>query len=192
MNPLDLTVAQIAPAFPGALLANIGQHLPTVLHALEEAQLTTPRLVAFALATIAAETAGFMPISERVSRFNTHRKSFDLYDSRKNLGNRQPGDGAKYRGRGFVQLTGKDNYTRYGERIGVDLVANPERACESGIAAQLLALFVADRAEAIETALSASDFAKARRLVNGGSHGLERFTNAYKTIFGVLQSTTPP
>ncbi len=187
MNPLDLTVAQIAPAFPGALLANIGQFLPPVLHALQEAQLTTPRMVAFALATIAAETAGFVPISERVSRFNTSQKPFDLYDGRKDLGNRQPGDGAKYRGRGFVQLTGGANYAKYGERIGVDLADRPEKACESAIAAQLLALFIADRATAIDAALSASDFTKARRLVNGGHHGLERFTNAYKAILGALR-----
>lgn len=184
MNPLELTAAQIAPAFPGALLANIEKHLPPVLHAMQEAQLTTPRMVAFALATIAAETAGFVPISERVSRFNTRVKSFDLYDGRKDLGNRQPGDGSKYRGRGFVQLTGKDNYLRYGERIGVDLVEHPERACEPAIAAQLLALFIADRAADADAALLAANFAKARRLVNGGSHGLERFTNAYKAILG--------
>ena len=42
------------------------------------------------------------------------------------LGNTQSGDGSKYRGRGIIQLTGKDNYKRYGDMIGVDLVSNPD------------------------------------------------------------------
>tara|TARA_B100001093_G_scaffold336482_1_gene321323 strand:+ start:2909 stop:4378 length:1470 start_codon:yes stop_codon:yes gene_type:complete len=42
------------------------------------------------------------------------------------LGNTQSGDGSKYRGRGIIQLTGKDNYKKYGDMIGVDLVSNPD------------------------------------------------------------------
>lgn len=170
-NPLDLTAKDVAPAFPGAPRKNIETHLPVVLNALADAQLTSARLVAYALGTIAAETAAFAPVTE----------------GREDLGNAHPGDGAKFPGRGFVQLTGRDNYRRYGERIGVDLVAHPERAQEPVVAAQLLALFIADRAEAIEKALKAADFARARRLVNGGRHGLERFTTAYNVIFGVLR-----
>lgn len=187
MNPLELTAKDVAPAFPGAPRKNIETHLPVVLNALADAQLTSARLVAYALGTIAAETAAFAPVTEGISRFNTAQQPFDLYEGREDLGNAHPGDGAKFPGRGFVQLTGRDNYRRYGERIGVDLTAHPERAQEPAIAAQLLALFIADRAEAIEKALKASDFVRARRLVNGGRHGLERFTTAYNVIFGVLR-----
>lgn len=143
-------------------------------------------MVAYTLGTIAAETAGFVPLKEMVAMFNTRNKAFDLYEGRKDLGNNQPGDGMRYPGRGFVQLTGKGNYRRYGERIGQPLEDQPELAQEPAISAQLLALFVADRADKIDAALRESDFARARKLVNGGTHGMERFTRAYTTILGVL------
>ena len=58
------------------------------------------------------------------------------------MGNDEPGDGYKYRGRGFIQITGKKNYAFYGKQIGVDLVKNPEMANDPIIAAKIAALFV--------------------------------------------------
>ena len=185
MKPLDLTPEQIADAFPGAPLANIRQHWPHVRNALQDARLESAMIVAYALGTIAAETAGFEPISEGKSKYNTKAAPFDLYDNRASLGN-GPGDGARYKGRGFVQLTGRDNYRRYGARIGANLEDEPSKANDPAIAAQLLALFIADREMAILAALKASDFAQARRAVNGGTHGLDRFRNAYRAIMKAL------
>lgn len=50
---------------------------------------------------------------------------FKKYDGRKDLGNDQPGDGLKFKGRGFVQITGRANYAKFSKILGVDLVANP-------------------------------------------------------------------
>ena len=61
----------------------------------------------------ALRTAGFALDSRRGA-------PFALYDDR--LGN-QPGDGARFKGRGFVQLTGRYNYAKYGPVVGVDLTA---------------------------------------------------------------------
>lgn len=57
------------------------------------------------------------------------------------LGNKLPGDGYKYRGRGFNQLTGRANYDFYGKKIGVDLVNNPDLLKDPEIAAKQLAMF---------------------------------------------------
>lgn len=189
MNPLQLTAEQIAPAFPGVQLANIRTHWPLVAAALEENRLTSARIVAYTLGTIAAETAGFEPLREKESRYNTLPDGlpFSRYEMRGALGNHQRGDGARFCGRGFIQLTGRANYARYGERIGIDLLADPDAANDPQTAAQLLALFIADKEPRIVAALSDGDLARARQAVNGGTHGLTRFTAAYNTVMGVLQ-----
>jgi predicted chitinase len=57
------------------------------------------------------------------------------------MGNTTPGDGYKYRGRGFIQITGKDMYNRVGKMIGEDLVGNPDLANEPKIAAKIIPAF---------------------------------------------------
>ena len=138
-----------------------------------------------ALATIRAESEGFVPVEEAPSRFNTspHGDAFDLYDHRRDLGNLGAPGRQRFRGRGFVQLTGRANYRRYGEALGLGdrLLREPHRALEPGLAGRILAAFLADRQRPIKEALIEGDLARARRLVNGGRHGLERFTAAYRT-----------
>ena len=176
-----VTVQVVSQMFPVTPIGNIKTNLPPVLDALVSAVLTDKAMVLTALGTIRAETESFLPISEGQSRFNTSPSGhpFDLYDNRQDLGNIGAPDGANFRGRGFIQLTGRFNYTRYGREIGVDLVANPELANDTQIAAKLLAKFLANSEDRIREALAGNDLATARRLVNGGSNGLDRFTDAF-------------
>ena len=178
-----ITPRAIQPMFPATPAANLAANLPHVLAALTAAGLTDTPMLLMALATIRAEAESFLPIAEGISRFNTSPGGhpFDLYDHRADLGNQGPPDGASFRGRGFVQLTGRANYTRYAAELSLDLVLNPDLACEPATAARLLAHFLAARQTAIRHALAENNLAAARRLVNGGSHGLGRFTAAYQT-----------
>ncbi|MDP9038919.1 MAG: hypothetical protein M3O02_06535 [Acidobacteriota bacterium] len=178
----SLTPSVVARLFPQTPIAHIEANLPHMLAALSSAGLTdTPMLLA-ALATIRAESESFLPLTEQPCALNTSPggRPFDLYDHRADLGNQGPPDGARFCGRGFVQLTGRANYTRYARLTGLDLVASPALAALPAPAATLLARFLADRAPAIRRALAAGDLAHARRLVNGGSNGLARFTDAYR------------
>jgi hypothetical protein len=59
-------------------------------------------------------------------------------DAAKRLGNTQPGDGAKFAGRGFVQLTGRRNYSEMAEHTGADLVNHPELALRPDVAAKIM------------------------------------------------------
>lgn len=60
------------------------------------------------------------------------------YEGRKDLGNTQPGDGKKFAGRGYVQITGRTNYQKASGLVGKDLVANPDLALDPEIAAKII------------------------------------------------------
>ena len=179
-----VTVEIVAQMFPVTPVANIRAHLPSALNALVEAQLAAKEMILTALATIRAEAESFLPVSEGVSQFNTSPggRPFDLYDHHPGLGNLGPPDGERFHGRGFVQLTGRANYLQHGRAIGMgeQLVANPELANDPEIAARLLASFLKSREKAILAALAKDDLPAARRLVNGGSAGIARFSDAYR------------
>jgi putative chitinase len=176
-----LAAHTVSYMFPVTPVANVQTNLPIVLGALRNVSLGDKPMTLMALATIRAETEGFVPISEGQSQFNTDPggSPFGKYDGK--LGNTQPGDGARFRGRGFIQLTGRTNYQTHGDAIGLgsQLINQPDLANQPDIAARLLASFLGAQERAIRQALQADDLRTARRLVNGGSHGLDHFTDAY-------------
>jgi peptidoglycan L-alanyl-D-glutamate endopeptidase CwlK len=179
--------------FPATPAPNIEANLPVVLDALVAPQLVEKPMVLMALATIRAETECFLPLSEGVCPANTSPGGhpFDLYDYRKDLGNQGPPDGERFRGRGFVQLTGRANYAACGRAIGLgnQLVNNPDLANGPDIAARLLAEFLKRKRVPILDALAAGDLRAARRLVNGGSNGLDRFTDAFTRGDALIPAT---
>ncbi len=185
-----VTVEMVSQMFPFTAICNIKAQLPFVLAALKERGLHDRTMVLMALATIRAEAEPFLPVEEGRSKFNSSPNGhpFDLYDNRRDLGNRGQPDGDRYKGRGFVQLTGRDNYRRYGPQLrpAVDLEARPKLAASSAVAADLLALFLGDREMQIKDALLHDNMMAARRLVNGGSHGLAPFSDAYRRGDAIL------
>jgi hypothetical protein len=191
--PTGVTVDMVSKMFPDTPIKNIEDNLPFVLQALVDAGLADTSMVLMALATIRAETASFRPISEGISKFNTTPGShpFNLYDDRADLGNHGAPDGERFKGRGFVQLTGRANYQQHGAAIGLgnQLIDNPALANDPDIAAKLLASFLKNKEKAIRKALSVGDLKTARKLVNGGSHGLTEFTEAFKRGESLIGTT---
>lgn len=178
-----LSVDIVSRMFPFTPVANIRRNLPFVLDAARKANLQDQMMLLMALATIRAESERFEPVSEGRSKYNTSPRGhpFDLYDARRDLGNRGAPDGESYRGRGYVQLTGRDNYQRYSRKLGLgqQLLQDPGLANDPAIAAALLMAFLGDKERVIKEALLDRNFRQARRWVNGGVHGLDRFTEAY-------------
>lgn len=132
--------------FAGKLLMNRVGGLTHLLDAWEMRHAGQDlRWLAYALATAYHETGFTMqPVSEQGG---TVYLSY-MYDPQspnpkrvalaKANGNINPGDGVRYCGRGYVQLTWANNYKRLGDLIGIDLLGHPERALEPEIAARIL------------------------------------------------------
>lgn len=195
---VDLEFATVRQLFPFTKAANIAANLPYVSAALAAFELTDAALVAVALGTIRAETEGFVPIAELPSRFNTlpGQSPFSAYDAGtdigKTLGNTVPGDGQRFCGRGYVQLTGRHNYARLGALLGIPLADYPDWGCAPEIAACLLAAFLDAARERLKKALVAGDLRAARKVVNGGGHGLDRFTDTFERAQKLWSAAAAP
>lgn len=99
--------------------------------------ITTGLRIAHFMAQAAAETGDFRYLRELWGPTDAQRG----YEGRKDLGNCIAGDGFKFRGRGIFQITGRDNYERYGKRCGVDLACNPEALEQPRLALQAACLY---------------------------------------------------
>ena len=86
-------------------------------------------------------------------------------EGRKDLGNINKGDGFKYRGRGWLQLTGKYNYGFFGRMINEDLLKDPDMALEAGQAGMLLAAFF--KSNKIPAMCEKLDWYSVRKTING-------------------------
>ena len=99
---------------------------------------------------------------------------FLKYDGRKDLGNTQPGDGPRFKGRGFLQTTGRVNYQQFKDAFNVDVVSNPEILGEAKYAAQSALFWFKKNAKKVQS-LSKGDWADTKgitKAVNGGYNGL--------------------
>lgn len=123
-------------------------------------------VMAGAMATVRVETARtFLPIREYADG--------SAYEGRHDLGNDVQGDGPKFKGRGYIQLTGRYNYETYLHKLKVDLIGNPDLALDPTIAAEIFAQYFKDRG--CDIACNAQNWTKVRQLVNGGTNGLQTF-----------------
>jgi putative chitinase len=177
------TIQVVSKMFPATPISHIKTNLPYVLNAMQTHDMADKVMLLMALSTIRAESEGFVPIDEYKSRYNTspNGPAFDLYDNRKDLGNKGKPDGANFKGRGYIQLTGRSNYTTYSKKLGLgtQMVSSPSLANNPVHAANILALFLKDKERPIREAVLDGNLKQARKLVNGGSHGLVRFKSAF-------------
>lgn len=176
----------------GSPVANTRKYWPLIVAELARTGHNKASFQVAILATIGVESGSFKPINE----MGSNKYFFDMYDieskkpGRKKvammLGNTQPGDGIKYHGRGFVQLTGRHNYTAYGKALGIDLVNNPNLANGDKESVAILCKYMIDHGVDVwaDRAFRTDDDAmypeemctiKIRRLVNGGTTHYGKF-----------------
>lgn len=160
---------------------------PFITAAMQEFDIETPAQQAAFLAQIGHESGGLRwtvelwgPTPGQVG-----------YEGRVDLGNVQVGDGFKYRGRGLIQTTGRDNYKRTGFALGSDLETYPDLLSEPGMASRSAACFW--QAHGLNEYADSGDFERITRKINGGLNGLPnrlRLWGLAKTALGVTDSTT--
>ncbi len=103
---------------------------------------------------------------------------------RRNLGNVLPGDGWLFRGRGPIQITGRDAYRRAGEAIGQPLVVQPDLAADPAIGAEV-ACWVWAAWKRCNALADAGDVVAWRKAINGGTNGLEEVRRLYAAALRV-------
>ena len=142
----------------------------------EDGELKSVQWAAYMLATVKHECANrWMPITEY-----GRRDYFDKYETGtrlgRRLGNTEPGDGYRFRGRGYVQITGRANYARMTEALALgddeDLVRDPDQALRPVIAYRIMSLgmrkgLFTGRKLADYINDDGCDYKEARRIING-------------------------
>lgn len=134
--------------------------------AMQEFSIDTPKRQAAFLAQLAHESGSF--------RYTKELASGAAYEGRKDLGNTEPGDGVRYKGRGLIQITGRANYAACSKVLYGDkkwLIDHPEELEKVGPACRSAAWFWWSRG--LNTIADAGDMRKITRVINGGFNGLE-------------------
>lgn len=103
-------------------------------------------------------------------RYMEEIASGQAYEGRKDLGNVQPGDGKRYKGRGPIQITGRANYRTYGRLIGIDIENHPTIAAVPSIGLHLALEYW--KSKGLNALADADDVLTITRRINGGTNGL--------------------
>ena len=182
----DNDLQQIMPRLPQAKRQ---LYLPFLNKVMEIYEIDTPLRAAAFLAQIAHESVELRYMEEIWGPTPQQRRYEPPSDLARKLGNTQPGDGFRYRGRGPIQITGRSNYTTYGDLLGVDLVINPDLAATPQYAFSTAALFW--KRNGLNELADVQDFITITKRINGGLNGLADRQKYYAIAKNVLGADEP-
>lgn len=181
MIPLEKVIAVVEATGWGRLLpADAHYHAYHLHQAMEEFEIDTPLRVAAFLAQWAHETGGW-----RWMRELGGPSYFAKYDFRQDLGNTEPGYGYRYRGRGYLMLTGKANYEQYGRKFNLPLLEQPELVESPAVSARIAGQYWTDH--------GLNEFADEGKIktitlkINGGLNGYADRKSKYEIAKGLLR-----
>lgn len=159
-----LDAARLALAMPGLSASRAAVAAPWLVAALVEGGITTPLRVAAFLAQLGHESGSL--------RYSEELASGAAYEGRRDLGNVEPGDGVKFKGRGPIQLTGRANYEAASRALGEDLVGNPSLAATDQVGFRVAAWFWRRQGlNALADQGTMEAFDAISRRINGGDNG---------------------
>lgn len=176
MTPETLAKAMNIP------LSRAQKWAPALTAAMEEGKINTRLRQAAFLAQIGHESGSLVYVKELGGP-----SYFAKYDGRKDLGNTQPGDGAKFCGRGLIQVTGRANYRTASQVLFGDerLLFSPELLEKPEWAAKSAVWFWSTRN--LNELADADRFTDLTKKINGGTNGIEDRKARYRLALSVIK-----
>jgi putative chitinase len=164
---------------PRALDSRVRLYYEPLVAGMTRYKITSELRMAHFIAQLAHESASF--------RYAEEIASGEAYEGRSDLGNTQPGDGRRFKGRGLIQLTGRANYTEYSRAAGVDYVAKPQLLASDPFAAVDVACWFWNSRK-LNALADADDVKAVTRRINGGFNGLDdriEYLSRAKAVLGL-------
>jgi putative chitinase len=161
MTPADfeLVLRQVAPHGKDQIIRDFADVLPRLVDA-------------YAINTLSRQAHFIAQVAHESDHFKTtvEYASGDAYEGRKDLGNVQSGDGRRFKGRGLIQLTGRNNYEKAGWVLHQDFVADPEMVARFPHAADVAGFFW--HLHELNHHADRDDVKRITRIINGAYTGL--------------------
>jgi predicted chitinase len=177
----DTQLQRIMPSLTSAKRALVLPHLNRAMQA--HGVDTLLRIAAF-VAQLAHESGEFRWMEELWGPTAAQRRYEPPGTLAQRLGNTEVGDGRRFKGRGPIQITGRFNYRKYGELLGLDLLAEPERAATPEIGFTTAGLYW--QSNGLNELADQREFVAITRRINGGSNGLAERQAYYERAQEVL------
>ncbi len=177
----DSQLAKIMPNLPADTRA---QYLPFLNKAMQIYKINNDLRVSAFLAQIAHESGEFRYMQEIWGPTDAQLKYEPTTSVSESLGNTEPGDGERFMGRGVIQITGRYNYGKYGEMLGVDLITTPTIASSPQIAFSTAGAYW--ETNGLNELADKEDFETITKRINGGLNGYEDRCKYYERAKDVL------
>ena len=202
------------PSIKGLKLEKLNGNIPDIVlsqipETAKKFKITNNLRLAHFLAQCAHESGGFKAVSENLNYSSDGLKDIfgkyfpgnlsesyarqpqkignRVYADRMGNGPESSGDGFKFRGRGYIQLTGKSNYTKFGNFIGEDIIGNPDLVANKYPLASAAFFFNSnDIWETCDKGSDESTITSVTRRINGGTNGLEDRIKYFKKYYKLL------
>ena len=167
-------ILKIVPTANKELVSHLVPHFNTYF---PQYDINTVNRISFFIGQCAEESASFRTLTEYASGAE--------YEGRKDLGNTHEGDGKRYKGRGIIQITGRFNYRKYGQILGLDLENNPELAKDPEVCVRVACEYW--KSHSINKNADANDIVGATKKINGGTNGLSQRTAYIKKAQKIIK-----
>jgi putative chitinase len=185
-----LTELQLRQIMPTLAATRAEALLPFLNGAMAAYAVNSPARTAAFVAQLAHESGEFRWMEEIWGPTTQQKRYEPPGELAVRLGNTEPGDGLRFKGRGPIQITGRSNYRRFGQQLGIDLVARPELVATPAVAFEVAALFW--KSNGLNELADAGDFVRITKRINGGTNGLAQREKYFAVARAVLAEGFDP